>query len=111
MCNLEEIKNLVKIFNKKNHKKFILLKCTSSYPAPTDELNLLTISHLRNKFNCEVGFSDHSLGIGAALTSVSFGASIIEKHFTLDKNDGGVDSSFSMDPTDLKILSKELKNS
>lgn len=111
MCNLEEIKNLVKLFNQKNHKKFILLKCTSSYPAPTDELNLLTLSDLRNKFNCEVGFSDHSLGIGAALTSVSFGASIIEKHFTLDKNDRGVDSSFSMDPTDLKILSKELKNS
>ena len=88
-------------------KEFALLKCTSAYPALPTNSNILTIPDLRKNFNCEVGLSDHTMGIGTALAAISHGATIIEKHFTLDRNDGGVDSSFSIEPAEMKILVEE----
>ena len=104
MASESEIRKIVNIFKKENSKNFMLLKCTSSYPALHSESNLETIKDMRKKFNCEVGLSDHSKGIGSAIASVAYGASLIEKHFTLSKKDKGVDSSFSMDPRELKLL-------
>ena len=90
-------------------KDLILLKCTSTYPASPKNTNLNTISHMRKLFNCEVGLSDHTLGIGAAVAAVAVGASVIEKHFTLSRADGGVDSAFSLEPSELSSLVSETK--
>ena len=102
-----EIEEAVEALKIGGCKQFCLLKCTSAYPASPENSNILTIPDLRKKFNCEVGLSDHTLGIGVALAAISHGATIIEKHFTLDRNDGGVDSSFSIEPKEMKILVKE----
>ncbi len=87
----------------------ILLKCTSTYPASPNDSNLRTISHMRTLFNCEVGISDHTVGIGVALAAVAMGATVIEKHFTLSRADGGVDAPFSIEPAELKQLVEETK--
>ena len=87
-----------------------MLKCTSNYPADPSFSNLETIRDMRKKFNCEVGLSDHTKGIGVAIASIAFGSSIIEKHITLDKNDGAVDSKFSLEPLDFKRLKTEVVN-
>ena len=86
------------------------MKCTSAYPASISHSNLKTIIDLKKTFKCDVGFSDHTLGIGAALAAIATGASVIEKHFTLSKKDKGVDTAFSMDVSELKLLVKEAKN-
>ena len=88
-------------------KDLVLLKCTSTYPASPENTNLRTIAHLRQLFGCEVGLSDHTLGIGVAVASVAFGACLIEKHFTLARADGGVDSAFSMEPAEMRMLVDE----
>ncbi|MCH2547442.1 MAG: pseudaminic acid synthase [Alphaproteobacteria bacterium] len=88
-------------------KKVILLKCTSTYPASPTDSNLRTIEHMRERFQCEVGLSDHTIGMGAAIASVAMGATVIEKHVTLQANDGGVDSAFSIDPQGLAQLVAE----
>ena len=85
-------------------RDLILLKCTSTYPATPENSNVLTIPHLRALFGCEVGLSDHTLGVGAAVAAVAHGATVIEKHFTLSRADGGVDSSFSLEPEELRTL-------
>jgi pseudaminic acid synthase len=85
-------------------KDLILLKCTSAYPASPYDSNVLTIPHMRELFNCEVGLSDHTMGIGTSIAAVACGASVIEKHFTLDRSDGGVDSDFSLEPNEMKSL-------
>jgi pseudaminic acid synthase len=82
----------------------ILLKCTSTYPASPANSNLATIPHLRALFDCEVGLSDHTMGVGVAVASVALGASVVEKHFTLRRSDGGVDSAFSLEPHELASL-------
>lgn len=82
----------------------VLLKCTSTYPASPENTNLATIPHLRELFDCEVGLSDHTMGVGASVASVALGASVIEKHFTLRRADGGPDSTFSMEPAELAQL-------
>lgn len=82
----------------------VLLKCTSSYPASPKNTNLLTIPHLSQMFNCHVGLSDHTGGVGVAVGAVALGATVIEKHFTLNRSDGGVDASFSLEPEELKSL-------
>lgn len=82
----------------------ILLKCTSTYPANPENSNVLTIPHMRELFNCEVGLSDHTMGIGASIAAVAHGATVIEKHFTLSRADGGVDSTFSLEPHELESL-------
>ena len=82
----------------------ILLKCTSTYPASPENSNLLTIPHMRDLFGVQVGLSDHTMGIGAAVAGVALGATLIEKHFTLRRSDGGVDSAFSLEPQEMKVL-------
>jgi pseudaminic acid synthase len=84
--------------------EIVLLKCTSTYPATPENTNLLTIPHVAQLFNTVVGLSDHTMGIGAAVAAVALGATVIEKHFTLRRADGGVDSAFSMEPEELKSL-------
>ncbi|MDX2478482.1 MAG: pseudaminic acid synthase, partial [Gammaproteobacteria bacterium] len=85
-------------------KELILLKCTSTYPATAENTNILTIPHMRELFDCEVGLSDHTLGVGVSVASVALGATVIEKHFTLNRTDGGVDSTFSMEPAEMSHL-------
>lgn len=109
MASISEINDAVLTAKKNGCSDLILLKCTSTYPASPKNINLKTISHMRDLFNCEVGLSDHTLGIGTALGAVAFGASVIEKHFTLDRSEGGVDSAFSIEPSELSQLVKESK--
>ena len=90
-------------------QELILLKCTSTYPASPDSTNIVTIPYLRDLFDLEVGLSDHTLGIGVALASIALGACVIEKHFTLSRADGGVDSSFSLEPDEFAALVTESK--
>lgn len=88
-------------------KDLIILKCTSAYPSTAADANLLTIANMRQTFGVEVGLSDHTMGIGVAIASVAHGASVIEKHFTLKRSDGGVDSAFSMEPDEFTLLVSE----
>jgi len=83
------------------------MKCTSSYPASPVSSNIRTIPALREAFGCEVGLSDHTLGVGVAVASVALGATVIEKHFTLSRADGGVDSAFSLEPAEMRSLVQE----
>jgi N-acetylneuraminate synthase len=89
----------------------MLLKCTSSYPAAPDSSNLRTIPHMRELFGVQVGLSDHTPGIGVAVAGVALGATLIEKHFTLCRTDGGVDAAFSLEPEELKHLVEETRRS
>jgi len=107
-ATLKEIKKAVKIFVK--NKNIALLKCTVNYPANLKDSNLLTIKDLKKKFpKCEIGFSDHTKGEIAAMTAVSLGASIIEKHFTLSKKINSVDNFFSADEKDFKRIIQNCK--
>ncbi|MFA4795180.1 pseudaminic acid synthase [Leptospira kirschneri] len=104
MANIQEIAEAVDTVRATGNNQLILLKCTSNYPATPDNTNILTIPHMRELFQCEIGLSDHTLGIGVAVASVALGATVIEKHFTLNREEGGVDSVFSMEPDELKSL-------
>ena len=106
--NLNEICESVNYLNKNGADKIILFKCTSSYPASPEHTNLNTIPFFKSIFpNCIVGLSDHTKGIGASIASIALGARVIEKHFTLKRSDGGVDSAFSIEPKELNSLVKE----
>ena len=107
MATLEELDESVNAARQAGCKDLILLKCTSTYPATPENSNLLTLPHLKERYGCEVGLSDHTLGIGVAVASVALGATVIEKHFTLRRADGGVDSTFSMEPAEMKELVEE----
>ncbi len=107
MATLAELEESVGALREAGASSLVLLKCTSSYPAPPDDTNLMTIPDLRERFACEVGLSDHTHGIGVAIASVALGASVIEKHFTLARADGGVDSAFSIEPHELRELVAE----
>ena len=107
MASLAELDDLVRTARENGCTDLTLLKCTSSYPATPEGTNLLTIPHMRELFGCKVGLSDHTLGIGAAVASVALGAAAIEKHFTLSRADGGVDSAFSMEPAEMAQLVRE----
>ena len=109
MASLGELEEAVNIATNEGCKDIVLLKCTSTYPASPLNSNLKTIPHLRELFNCQVGLSDHTLGIGVALGSVALGATVIEKHFTLSRKEGGVDSAFSLEPDEFKLLTVEAK--
>ena len=85
----------------------ILLKCTSTYPAQATQSNILTIPHLRHAFGCQVGLSDHTAGVGVAVAAVALGATVVEKHFVLDRQAGGVDAAFSLEPKELTALVTE----
>jgi len=110
MASLTEISEAVDTLRENGCSQIILLKCTSAYPASPAQANLKTIEHLRETFNCEVGISDHTLGIGVALAGVALGASVIEKHFVLSRDAGGVDAAFSLEPGELKSLVNESRS-
>jgi N-acetylneuraminate synthase len=107
MATVAEIDEAVRTIRAEGNNQITLLKCTSTYPASPTDSNLRTISHLRELFNCEVGLSDHTLGIGVAVAAVALGATVIEKHFTLSRAEGGVDAAFSMEPQEMKMLVEE----
>lgn len=107
MASAGELQEAVQAAREFGCKDLILLKCTSTYPAASSNSNIRTIPHMRDMFNCEVGLSDHTLGTGVAVASVALGATVIEKHFTLKRSDGGVDSLFSLEPLEMETLSKE----
>jgi pseudaminic acid synthase len=104
MATVAELDETVRAAREAGCKDLILLKCTSTYPASPENTNILTIPHMRELFNCQVGLSDHTMGVGVAVASVALGATVIEKHFTLSRADGGVDSAFSMEPEEMKTL-------
>ena len=104
MATLAELDDTVRAAREAGCKDLILLKCTSTYPATAENTNILTIPHLRELFGCEVGLSDHTMGVGVSVASVALGACVIEKHFTLSRADGGVDSAFSMEPAEMAQL-------
>ena len=104
MATVSEIHEAVTSARESGCRNLVLLKCTSTYPASPLNSNIMTIPHMKELFGCEVGLSDHTLGIGASLAAVAHGATVIEKHFCLDRNDGGVDSSFSLEPNEFKNL-------
>jgi N-acetylneuraminate synthase len=104
MATLAEIGEAVRAAREGGCEHVALLKCTSSYPATPENSNVITIPHMRAAFDCEVGLSDHTMGVGAAVAAVAHGATIVEKHFTLARADGGVDSAFSLEPHELAAL-------
>ena len=108
--SLSEIAEAVNVLKREGCENLTLLKCTSTYPASAENSNLNTIPHLKELFNCEVGLSDHTMGIGVAVAAIAKGANVIEKHFCLDRSEGGVDSAFSLEPAEFKQLVIEAKN-
>ncbi|PZU94880.1 MAG: pseudaminic acid synthase [Pseudanabaena sp.] len=109
MATIAELDETVRTSREAGCEDLILLKCTSTYPATPENTNILTIPHLRDLFDVQVGLSDHTMGIGVAVASVALGATVIEKHFTLTRADGGVDSAFSMEPEEMRQLVIESK--
>ncbi|WP_029421611.1 pseudaminic acid synthase [Alicyclobacillus macrosporangiidus] len=109
MATLAELDELVQTAREAGCRDIVLLRCTSTYPASPTDSHLRTLPHLRAMFGCEVGLSDHTMGIGVAVAAVALGASVIEKHFTLRRSDGGVDSEFSMEPEEMRALVQETK--
>lgn len=109
MATLGEIDDAVRSAREVGCVDLVLLRCTSTYPASPENSNLLTIPHLRQLFDCSVGLSDHTMGIGAAVAAVALGATVIEKHFTLSRADGGVDAAFSLEPAELRALVEETR--
>jgi len=107
MATVAELDETVRAARKEGCTDLVLLKCTSTYPSSPENSNLLTIPHMRELFQCEVGLSDHTMGTGASVAAVALGASVIEKHFTLCRSDGGVDSVFSLEPDEFSLLAVE----
>lgn len=104
VSTLSDIDESVRILRDAGCNDLILLKCTSTYPATPENSNISTIPHMSQLFDCPVGLSDHTMGIGTSVAAVALGATVIEKHFTLKRSDGGVDSAFSLEPTELSSL-------
>jgi pseudaminic acid synthase len=109
LATLPDIEDAVAACYKAGNKKIALLKCTSAYPAPVEEANLLTLPDMKKRFKCTVGLSDHTLGTTVALTSVALGAKIIEKHFILDKKLGGPDAAFSLSPGEFGLMVRQVR--
>lgn len=107
MATVAELGEAVQVAKGAGCEELILLKCTSNYPASPEDTNLLTIPHMRDLFGVQVGLSDHTLGIGVPVASVALGATLVEKHFTLSREEGGVDSAFSLEPQELRALVEE----
>jgi pseudaminic acid synthase len=104
MASIAELDETIRTIREAGCEQFVLLKCTSTYPATPENTNVLTIPHMKELFGCEVGLSDHTMGVGAAVAAVAHGATVIEKHFTLRRADGGVDSAFSLEPDEMQLL-------
>lgn len=109
MATAEELGETVRCARSAGCRDLILLKCTSSYPSDPEHANLLTIPHMRETYQCPVGLSDHTLGIGTAVAATVLGAVLIEKHFTLSRHDDGIDSAMSMEPEDMRRLVEETR--
>ena len=109
MASIEEIDKIYEIFKKNSYQNLVLLKCTASYPSPINDMNLITLKDMQRRYKCFIGLSDHSLGIQTPLTAYCLGATVIEKHITLDRDDGGLDSKFSLTPKEFKDLVENLK--
>lgn len=109
MATLAEIEEAVQAARGAGAKKIALLKCTSAYPAPVEEMNLRTIPHLSEAFNVPVGLSDHTLGTEVPVAAVCMGACIIEKHFTISRTKSGLDSAFSLEPHEFKSMVKAIR--
>ena len=109
MASIAELDESVSTAREAGCKDLILLKCTSTYPATAANTNILTLPNMRELFGCEVGLSDHTMGLGVSVASVALGATVIEKHFTLNRADGGVDSTFSIESTEMTQLVLETK--
>ena len=109
MTTVSELADLVQTARDNGCIDLTLLKCTSSYPSSPEGTNLRTIPHMRELFGCDVGLSDHTLGVGVAVASVALGATVIEKHFTLSRADGGVDAAFSLEPDEMAQLVRECR--
>jgi N-acetylneuraminate synthase len=107
MATVAEIDEAVRAARAAGGRDLVLLKCTSTYPATPQNSNVRTIAHLRSLFGCEVGLSDHTMGTGVAVAAVALGATVVEKHFTLARADGGVDSAFSLEPAEMAALVTE----
>lgn len=109
MATLGEIDEAVRTLRENGSGELTLLKCTSAYPAPPEEANLRTIPHLAQAFGCKAGLSDHTMGSAVAVAAVALGATVIEKHFTLSRADGGPDGSFSMEPHEFKQMVQDIR--
>ncbi len=109
MADLADLERLVSIVRSEGNEQLILLKCTSTYPAEPHNTNLRTIPHLRELFDCQVGLSDHTMGTGVSVAATVLGATVIEKHLTLSRADGGPDGSFSMEPAEMARLVHECR--
>lgn len=107
MATAGEIDEAVRAAHGAGCRDLVLLKCTSTYPADAATTNIATIPHMRALFGCEVGLSDHTMGCGVSVAATAFGATVIEKHFTLSRSNGGVDAAFSMEPHELRQLRDE----
>ena len=107
MATQAELADSVQVLRDNGCRDLILLKCTSNYPARPLDANLHTIPHLAALFDCQVGLSDHTPGVGVAVAAVALGATVVEKHFVLDRNGGEVDAEFSLEPAELKLLVEE----
>lgn len=107
MASLAELDEAVTTARQAGCRDLILLKCTSTYPATPANTNIATIPNMRDVFGCQIGLSDHTMGVGVAVAAVALGATVVEKHFTLSRADGGVDSAFSLEPAELAALVTE----
>lgn len=109
LASIAELDEAVRTVRATGNEQLILLKCTSTYPASPENTNIATIPHMRELFDVEVGLSDHTMGVGVSVGAVTLGATVIEKHFTTSRTEGGVDAAFSMEPAELKMLVEETK--
>jgi pseudaminic acid synthase len=109
MASLEDLQLMTTTLREAGCDNFILLKCTSAYPASPTDANLMTMPHMAEMFDCQVGLSDHTIGVGVSIAAVALGATVVEKHFCLSRSEGGVDSDFSLEPYELKLLVDETK--
>lgn len=110
VAELSDIEFAIETCKRAGNDDITLLKCTSSYPAPLEEMNLATIADMKSRFGCKVGLSDHSMSIAAPVAAVALGAEVIEKHFILDRNMGGADSSFSLEPQEFADMVKAVRD-
>ena len=106
---LEDIERALAICKEEGNEQVILLKCTSTYPSPYEDMNLKVIPHMAETFDCLAGLSDHSMGRAVAVASVALGAKMVEKHLTLSRSDGGPDAAFSMEPKEFRKMAEEIR--
>lgn len=106
---LEDIERALAVCKEEGNEQVILLKCTSTYPSPYEDMNLKVIPHMAETFDCLAGLSDHSMGTAVAVASVALGAKMVEKHLTLSRLDGGPDAAFSMEPEEFRKMAEEIR--